>query len=83
MNKSEEKTKKSIREILDKVRPFVKMHNGDVELADFKDGEVVLKISGACIGCTLAEVTYNQMIGGIIKKEIPKVKKIKLIDSEI
>jgi len=70
------KTEEKIREILDKVRPYVKMHGGDVVLARYKKGEAVLAISGACVDCTLADLTYNQMIGSIIKKEIPVVKKI-------
>jgi len=72
-------TEERIKEILDKVRPYVKMHGGDVHLISFKKGEAILEIGGACIGCTLADMTYNQMIGGIIKKEIPEVKNIVLI----
>ena len=67
-----------IRGVLDKVRPFVKMHGGDVELAGFKGREVILKIKGACVGCRLADLTYNKMIGGILKKEVPGIKKISL-----
>jgi len=69
---SEEKIKK----IIEKVRPFIKMHGGDVEFAGIEDEKVVLAIKGACVGCALADLTYNEMIGGIIKEEIPEVKGI-------
>ncbi|OGI99467.1 hypothetical protein A3H53_02920 [Candidatus Nomurabacteria bacterium RIFCSPLOWO2_02_FULL_40_10] len=75
-------TEDKIKVILDKVRPFIKMHGGDVKLVGFNKGGVTLEIKGACVGCHLADVTYNQMIGSIIKKEIPTVKKITLINND-
>jgi Fe-S cluster biogenesis protein NfuA len=74
------KTHKSkIEEILDKVRPYIKMHGGDVRLVDVKNGIVSLKISGACADCPLAELTYNKMVGGLIKQEVPKIKKVIIV----
>jgi Fe-S cluster biogenesis protein NfuA len=67
-----------IEAILAKVRPYIQMHGGDVHLADFKDGIVTLNISGACSHCSLADMTYNTMISGILKQEIPSVKEIRL-----
>lgn len=55
------------------------MHGGDVYLISFKDGLVTLHIEGACSHCSLADMTYNTLIFGILKKEIPSVKDIKLV----
>lgn len=52
------------------------MHGGDVELLEIADGVVRIKISGACVGCRLANQTYNRMLGGMIKEEVPEVKEI-------
>ncbi len=67
-----------IEEILSKIRPYIQMHGGDVHLASFKEGIVTLNISGACSHCHLADMTYNTMISGILKQEIPSVKEIRL-----
>ncbi len=74
------KTHKSkIEKILEKVRPYIKMHGGDVRLVDVKNGIVSLKISGACADCPLADLTYNKMVGTLIKEEVPQVKKVIIV----
>ena len=65
-------------EILTKVRPYVQMHGGDVQLIGIEDGVATLRIYGACVGCSLADMTYNTMIGGLLKEEIPEIKKVVL-----
>ncbi|MDO8504375.1 MAG: NifU family protein [Candidatus Liptonbacteria bacterium] len=65
-----------INKILAKVRPYVQMHGGDVQLLEVKNGVVFLQIFGSCVGCALADMTYNKMIGGLLKQEIPGIKKV-------
>lgn len=55
------------------------MHGGDVSLVSVKDGIVTLRISGACTHCSLADLTYNRMLGGLLKEEVPGIKEIVLI----
>ncbi len=57
------------------------MHGGDVFLVGVEKGVVTLRISGACTHCSLADLTYNKMIGGLLKEEIPEIKKIVLLKS--
>ena len=41
------------------IRPFLKIHGGDVELLDITaNGQVRLQFQGACRGCALQSVTY-------------------------
>ncbi len=65
-----------IEKILSEVRPYIKSHGGDVELVEAKDKTVILEIKGACAGCSLAELTYNRIIGGLIKEKIPEVEEV-------
>lgn len=55
------------------------MHGGDVFLVSVKKGIVTLQITGACTHCSLANLTYNKMLGGLLKEEVPEVKEIILI----
>jgi Fe-S cluster biogenesis protein NfuA len=72
------KVEDKINAILDKIRPYIQMHQGDVHLLGFKDGVVTLEISGACTHCHLADMTYNNLIGGLLKQDIPEVTEIVL-----
>ena len=68
-----EKTEDSINKLLDKIRPYIEMHGGDVQLLRVEDDTAVLKIHGACVNCELANVTYNKTVGPLIIKEIDEI----------
>jgi len=68
-----------IKKILEKVRPYIQMHGGDVMFVEIKDGDVILQVFGACKDCPLFDLTYNKMIGGLLKEEIPEIKKVIII----
>ena len=55
------------------------MHGGDVMFVEIKDNDVVLQVFGACRDCPLSDLTYNKMIGGLLKEEIPEIKKVVII----
>ncbi len=75
-NDMKTKIEKKVENIIAKVRPYVQMHGGDVFLVGVADGVVTLQVTGACSHCSLSEITYNKMLGGIIKEEIPEIKNI-------
>lgn len=71
-----EKTKEKINSVLEKVRPYVQMHGGDVELVEIRENVAILKIHGACVHCSLAQLTYNKTIGPLIKEEAPEITEV-------
>jgi Fe-S cluster biogenesis protein NfuA len=66
-------TETRINILLDKVRPYVQTHGGDVQLLRVEDGVAYLKTYGACVDCTLSTVTYTKTVGPLIVKEVPEV----------
>ena len=73
------KIETKINRILKKTRPYVQMHGGDVVLKNVNGDEVTLEITGACAHCSMADLTYNKIIGGLIKSEVPEVREINLL----
>ena len=69
-------TEEKIAALLDKVRPYIQMHGGDVQLARIEEDAAVLKVHGACVNCSLASVTYNKTIGPLIMKEVPEIREV-------
>lgn len=67
--------KNRIEKILNKLRPSINFHGGDVELINIQDGVVKLKVSGSCVGCPMASLTFGAGVGEAIKK-IKGVKKV-------
>ncbi len=62
--------------LLDKVRPYVQTHGGDVQLLRIDDGKAYLKLYGACVDCGLASVTYNKTIGPLLIKEVDEIEEV-------
>jgi Fe-S cluster biogenesis protein NfuA len=72
-------THTKIEAVIKKVRPYIQMHGGDVSLVSVKKGIVTLEITGACTHCSLADLTYNKMLGSLLKEEVPEIIDIVLL----
>jgi len=68
--------KEKVEEALKKIRPALKADGGDVELVEVKDGVVKVKLTGACGGCPMSQMTLKMGIERILKKEVPEVKEV-------
>jgi Fe-S cluster biogenesis protein NfuA len=63
--------------VLGEVRPALQADGGDVELVEITpDGIVKVKLTGACHGCPMAEMTLRQGIEAHLKDKIPEVKSV-------
>lgn len=78
MKKAEIESK--IKEIINKIKPFLNNDGGDVEFIKFEDGIVYVKLLGACVDCALADNTIKDMLEYTLTFEIPEVKEVINID---
>ena len=60
-----------LRAVLDKVRPFLQMDGGDIELVAIEDRNAIVRLTGACHGCPSAIYTLKMGVEQAIRKEIP------------
>lgn len=65
-----------VEEVLNKLRPSLRLHGGDVELVEVNDGVVTVRLTGACGGCAMATLTLKMGIERVLKQEIPEVKEV-------
>ena len=63
-----------VQAVLDKVRPSLQADGGDVELVEVTDGVVKVKLTGACAGCPMSQMTLKNGIERVLKREIPEIK---------
>ena len=69
--------KEKIEAALDKIRPSLNADGGDVELIEVTpDGVVKVKLTGACGGCPMSQMTLKMGIERVLKQEIPEVKEV-------
>lgn len=81
MNKDQNIVEK-INEIIDSIRIYVNQDGGDLEFVKYENGDVYIKILGACVGCAFVDLTYQDGIETILKEEIPQIKKLILIEGD-
>jgi len=68
--------KEKVEEVLNKIRPALQADGGDVELVDFKDGIVSVKLTGHCAGCPMSAMTLKNGIERLLKEQIPDIKQV-------
>lgn len=68
--------KDRVEKALDKIRPSLKADGGDVELIEVKDDVVKVKLTGACGGCPMSQLTLKMGIERLLKQEIPEIKEV-------
>ena len=72
-----EQLDEQIKTALENVRPSLQADGGDVEFVSVsEDGTVSVKLTGACGGCPMAQMTLKMGIESYLKKEIPEVSSV-------
>jgi Fe-S cluster biogenesis protein NfuA len=69
--------KEKVQNALNKVRPSLQADGGDVQLIDVDDqGVVKVKLTGACGGCPMSQMTLKMGIEKILKQNVPEVTRV-------
>lgn len=68
--------KDKVEKALDKIRPALMADGGNVELVEVDDDVVKVKLTGACGGCPMSQLTLKMGIERHLKKEIPEIKEV-------
>lgn len=70
------KVENRIKEIIEKIRPYLNQDGGDVKFIKFENGICYVKLSGACAGCMFADMTLQNTVEEMIISEVPEVIKV-------
>ncbi len=69
--------KSKVQEVLNKIRPQLQADGGDVELVDVNEkGQVKVRLTGACGGCPMSQMTLKMGIEKYLKQQIPEVTSV-------
>jgi Fe-S cluster biogenesis protein NfuA len=76
----EVRMREQIEQALDKIRPALERDGGGVELVDVEeDGVVRVRLTGACGGCPMSQMTLKQGVERIVKQLVPEVKAVESV----
>jgi len=72
--------REEVQAALDLVRPQLQADGGDAEIVDVTDDGVVrLRLTGACGGCPMSQMTLKMGIERILKERVPTVKSVEAV----
>jgi Fe-S cluster biogenesis protein NfuA len=62
---------------LDEIRPFLQSDGGDITLVSIDDDKYVkVQLQGACVGCSVNQMTLKSGVEMTIKKYAPQIESV-------
>ncbi len=59
--------------------PALRADGGDIELIDVVDGVVKVRLTGACGGCPMSQMTLKMGVEKVLKQQVPEVKSVETV----
>lgn len=77
MKADKAKTIEKINLALEEIRPFLNSDGGDISFIQLEeDGTVLVKLHGACTGCSVNQMTLKSGVEMTVKKHAPEVSRV-------
>ena len=78
-----EEVKNNVLKALEEIRPFLQSDGGDIELLGIENNDTLVKVQlkGACVGCSVNQMTLKSGVEMTIKKYAPQVEQVVNIDA--
>jgi len=72
-----EELRLNVEKALDEIRPFLQSDGGDIALLSIEDDKLVrVQLEGACVGCSVNQMTLKTGVEMTIKKYAPQIERV-------
>ena len=66
-----------VEDALEEIRPFLQSDGGDITLLGIEEGKTVrVQLEGACVGCSVNQMTLKSGVEMTIKKYAPQIESV-------
>ena len=73
--------KGKVEKTLETVRPYLVADGGDVELVSINENGIVeVRLTGACVGCPMSQMTLRAGIERALMRDIPEIKRVEAVE---
>ncbi len=74
---TEQELKVNVEKALEEIRPFLQSDGGDILLVSIDNGKsVTVQLQGACVGCSVNQMTLKSGVEMTIKKYAPQIESV-------
>ena len=73
-----EELRLNVEKALEEIRPFLQSDGGDISLLSIEEDDTLVKVQlqGACVGCSVNQMTLKSGVEMTIKKHAPQIKQV-------
>lgn len=72
-----EEVRINVEKALAEIRPFLESDGGNISLVSIEDDRLVkVQLEGACVGCTVNQMTLKSGVEMTIKKYVPQIEQV-------
>lgn len=72
-----EEVKINVEKALAEIRPFLESDGGNISLVSIDDDRFVkVRLEGACVGCSVNQMTLKSGVEMTIKKYVPQIEQV-------
>ncbi|MGJ5642637.1 NifU family protein [Formosa sp. S-31] len=72
-----EELKLNVEKALEEIRPFLESDGGNISLISIEDDKLVrVQLEGACVGCSVNQMTLKSGVEMTIKKYAPQIEQV-------
>jgi Fe-S cluster biogenesis protein NfuA len=76
--------KLNVEKALDEIRPFLESDGGNISLISIEDDRFVkVRLEGACVGCSVNQMTLKSGVEMTIKKYAPQIESVINIEQDL
>ena len=70
---------KRIEQVIDtSVRPYLNGHGGDIEILEFSEGVLKIKLTGMCSNCPSSLLTTEEVVKKEVMERVEEVQAVRL-----
>jgi len=68
--------KEKVEKALNDIRPSLQADGGNVELVDVENDVVKVRLTGACAGCPMSQMTLKHGVEQLVKRNVPEISRV-------
>ena len=75
---SEQELKISVENALQEIRPYLEADGGNISLVEITEDTVSVQLEGACLGCSVNQMTLKNGVEATIKRQSEAIHKLNI-----
>jgi Fe-S cluster biogenesis protein NfuA len=73
---NEQELRINVEAALQEIRPYLEADGGNISLVEITENTVSVQLEGACLGCSVNQMTLKNGVEATIKRHAPQIERV-------